>query len=190
MSESSAAQQQLEQTIRNCTSVLQAGEIELDALLDRADAWRQLGRYAEALSDYADAVREDKEEPAGYAGQAWIWATCPDPEFRDGQRAVKSALKAYRMGDIMALAIDRETGKIDSDSSIFATLAAAYAEVGKFDKARKVIADGLLWAREESAKQQLQSYDELYQKQQPYREPAVPPELATLGKELSEEFAW
>ena len=46
------------------------GKIDVSALLSRADAWRQLGRYGEALSDYADAVGEDKQEPAGYLGRA------------------------------------------------------------------------------------------------------------------------
>jgi hypothetical protein len=51
---------------------------------------------------------------------AWIFATCPESRFRDGAKALKLAQKA--------LAVESTPYRLD-------TLAAAYAESGRFTKA-------------------------------------------------------
>ena len=53
---------------------------------------------------------------------AWLWATCPDPKYRDGEKAVVSATKACEITQW-------------KQSHILDTLAAAYAETGDFDSA-------------------------------------------------------
>ncbi|MGH8023520.1 MAG: tetratricopeptide repeat protein, partial [Limisphaerales bacterium] len=53
---------------------------------------------------------------------AWVLATCPDESVRDGRRAVQYAERACRLTDF------KQSGTIN-------TLAAAYAEVGRFPDA-------------------------------------------------------
>ena len=50
---------------------------------------------------------------------AWLWATCPDGQLRDGRRAVEYAQRAVQNGG-------------DENAWILGTLAAAYAEAGDF----------------------------------------------------------
>ncbi len=57
-------------------------------------------------------------------GIAWLQATCPDAEFRDGTKAVQNATKAYE------LTKHRDHYNVD-------ILAAAYAETSGFDLAVK-----------------------------------------------------
>jgi len=95
-----------------------------DAFINRAVAYRRLGSYSEALSDYEKALEIDANLADALDGIAWISAICPDPEFRDGQRAVRSALRACELSDW------KEPGYV-------ATLAAAYAESGNFAEAER-----------------------------------------------------
>lgn len=56
---------------------------------------------------------------------AWVLATCPDPEHRDGRKALRLARQhVYELGDESASSLD--------------TLAAAYAEAGDFVTAVEV----------------------------------------------------
>jgi tetratricopeptide (TPR) repeat protein len=86
---------------------------------------KQLGRRcAKAIADYSDAVRIDPKDDSGYNDRAWTWATCPDDKFRDGAKAVESATKACELSEW-------------KNANDIGTLAAAYAEIGKFDDAIK-----------------------------------------------------
>jgi tetratricopeptide (TPR) repeat protein len=64
----------------------------------------------------------DAQSPSGYNGAAWILATHPAAELRNGARAVELATKACELTKW-------------KDASYLDTLAAAYAERGQFDKA-------------------------------------------------------
>ncbi len=74
--------------------------------------------YAEALKWYRKAA-ERGFAPAQRAA-AWILATAPDAQLRDGTEAIRLARQA--------VANSTDTKSLD-------TLAAAYAEAGQFDKA-------------------------------------------------------
>ncbi len=81
-----------------------------------------LERYAKALVDYDEAIRLDPPLALAHEGRAWLLATCPDGKIRNGKNAVASAIKACEL-----------TGW--QDSRPLATLAAAYAEAGDFERA-------------------------------------------------------
>jgi tetratricopeptide (TPR) repeat protein len=55
---------------------------------------------------------------------AWIWATCPDARYRDGQRAVEASSRACALTDC-------------KQPKYLAALAASYAEQGDFESAIK-----------------------------------------------------
>ncbi len=94
----------------------------------RGRAWTWLGKkaYEQARADYAEAIKRDSKNRSAYDNQAWLWATCPDAKFRNGKKAVESALHACALGDW-------------KESSNISTLAAAYAEVGDFAQAVKLL---------------------------------------------------
>jgi hypothetical protein len=93
---------------------------------------------------------------------AWLLATYPETSVRNGARAVEMAQRAVRLSG----------GK---DPMFIGTLAAAYAEAGRFDeaiatgeKARALaLADGKVELAERNA-----GLLELYRNQRPYRETA------------------
>jgi tetratricopeptide (TPR) repeat protein len=90
----------------------------------RAMCWQFKHDYARAIADFQRVLEINPRLPEAYQRSAWIRATCPDPKFRDGERAVTNARKACDL---------KPNGWQDADS--LATLAAAYAEKGEFDSA-------------------------------------------------------
>lgn len=80
-----------------------------------------MGEYPEALQDYEAAARRSLLAANNIA---WLRATCPVEKFRDGKAAVELALK------VCELTKNREGAYLD-------TLAAAYAEAGKFAESAK-----------------------------------------------------
>jgi tetratricopeptide (TPR) repeat protein len=87
-----------------------------------ANALMQLGRYAEAIAEYAQTlkIRPNMDEAAN--NLAWLLATCSDRSLRNGAQAVTLARQASEHSH-------------HQNPIILGTLAAAYAEVGKLSEA-------------------------------------------------------
>ncbi len=105
------------------------------------------------------AVEQFKDDTESANDLAWLLATSSDSRLRDGKRAVLlvepfSALKEHE------------------DPNLLDTLAAAYAEVGQFEKAVSTL-DHAIDLAESGADQQLigdlKSHRELYKREQPFR---------------------
>jgi Tfp pilus assembly protein PilF len=108
---------------------------------DSADAHANLatllsadGDVREAADEFARALKIDADAPVALAGLAWIRATASDPALRRGDEAVTFAERAT----------DRTGGR---DLSSLDALAAAYAEVGRFDEAVSVAMRASVQAR-------------------------------------------
>jgi curved DNA-binding protein CbpA len=100
-----------------------------EALPERASAslasgqdWLRKKDYTRALRDYEEAIRLDPNSNLACYRCAWLLATCPDSEIRDGKRAIQLATRACNLSGWK--------DGIDLD-----VLAAAYAEAGDFDNA-------------------------------------------------------
>jgi tetratricopeptide (TPR) repeat protein len=93
---------------------------------------------------------------------AWLLATSPNAHIRDGVQAIKYAERACELTHYHV-------------TILVSTLAAAYAEAGRFDDAMATAQKACALA-EESGKQDLleknQKLLELYRAHQPYREAA------------------
>ncbi|MDQ2920246.1 MAG: tetratricopeptide repeat protein, partial [Acidobacteriota bacterium] len=90
---------------------------------------RGVARYSKgdpegAISDYTKAIELDPRDVQPYNNLAWLWATSPKEAVRDGKKAVEYALKAAELTNWQ-------------EPNVLDTLAAAYAEAGKFDEAVK-----------------------------------------------------
>jgi serine/threonine-protein kinase len=83
---------------------------------------QQRGRYAEAEQAYLGAIKAQPACVLARDSLARLLATCPDDKVRDGKRAVEYATTACE-----------QTGL--KDPVCLDTLAAAYAEAGKFEEA-------------------------------------------------------
>ena len=133
-----------------------------DAHNNLANALRQKGDLAEAATHYDEALRDEPRSVLIANNLAWLLATAPDASVRNGARAVEIAEKASRL-----------TG--GDDPVILHTLAAAYAENGRFADAVSVAQRALAVAEARGPaglSDSLRSKIELYQARTPYHESA------------------
>jgi tetratricopeptide (TPR) repeat protein len=98
----------------------------------RGFAYGALGNYAQARADFDQAIRLDGQNPVGYGALAWLLATAPEPQYRDGKQAVAYASHAMTLPG-------------GASSWVVAALAAGQAETGDFKDAietqQRAIAD-------------------------------------------------
>ncbi len=90
------------------------------AFNNRGYAYTKSGQYDQAISDYNKAIATDQASASPYASLAWLLATCPNEKYRNGGKAIELAQKAIR---------------ISLHPNNLASLAAGYAEIGKFNEA-------------------------------------------------------
>jgi len=119
---------------------------------------REEGRdYAGALADYREATRLDPVDSWSLNNLAWLLATTPDANARDGQQALKTAKQAVKLDG------GKQWNTLD-------TLAAACAEMGMFTEAERHQTDAIKLAPDKE-RSDLQSRLELYRAKRPYRLP-------------------
>lgn len=94
------------------------------AYAERASAYLNLGKHAEAIRDYDQALKLKPDDEQVQNNLAWVLCTSPDAKLRDGKRALELAKQAC------------EATEYKKDF-ILSTLAAAYAETGDFENAVK-----------------------------------------------------
>lgn len=129
----------------------------LEYLANRGDALRSLGQWSRAANDFRRAIRLDKSYGRAYQAAAWLMATCPDPQFRNVDLAMRAAKKAIEL--------DGNTDYIYLD-----TLAAALANSGQFEHAEKVLRRAIESAPKENL-DPLRDRLNLYRARKPYRQP-------------------
>jgi serine/threonine-protein kinase len=129
-----------------------------DAYVGRGRALRDRKDYDEAMADFRKATRLEPDSPEGYNELAWVWATCPRADLRNGSVALEYATTACRLSDW-------------ADPLCLDSFAAAYATLGDFDQAvrwqRKALeaSDDLT----EAVREELRARLKLYENHQPYR---------------------
>jgi tetratricopeptide (TPR) repeat protein len=128
----------------------------LNALRGRADALLSVGKQAEAVADYEKVLALDAKDTEVLNNFAWLLATSPDAKLRNGKRALDLATRAAELTSY-------------KQAHILSTLAAAYAELGDFDSARK-------WSQKsvdvgkDDLKDELRKELKSYQENKPWRE--------------------
>jgi len=132
----------------------------LKAHLNLAMALGKQGKTAESIARYRVALRVDPQSPEPLDKLAWIMATSGDARFRDGTGAVQLAERATELSRYSA------PGYLD-------TLAAAYAEAGRFKEAVAAGEKALKLASAaggEDQKTQIENRLQFYLAEKPYHE--------------------
>ena len=145
------------QAVDRFTLLLQRDPDNLDLLRSRGDAYLNIGKHREAIADFELALGENEEDQRLLNNLAWVLATSPDDEFRDGERAIELAKKACELTAY-------ET------PHILSTLAAAFAETGDFDEAVKWSAKAVELGADDPNHDQLASELASYEQKKPWRE--------------------
>jgi tetratricopeptide (TPR) repeat protein len=126
------------------------------ALRSRGDAYLNIGKHKEAIDDFEAALKLEPEDTTILNNLAWVLATSPEAEVRNGKRAVELATKACELTEYKL-------------PHILSTLAAAFAESGNFDTA-------IEWSQkavdmdDPENDEQLEKELASYQKKEPWRE--------------------
>jgi tetratricopeptide (TPR) repeat protein len=150
----------IDEAIRDCDKAAAINPESVDAYRARATAHIYKKEYKDALRDMENATQLKTEHPEYPLNSlAWFRATCPEPGVRDGHKAVEAATKACELTNWS------RWEEID-------TLAAAYAEAGRFDDAIKYQTQALDMAQDNrtGAVTRMRERLALYHQQQPYRE--------------------
>jgi len=159
-----------EDAIPHLQKALQINPNAPDCACALGSAFLQMGRAREAIGQYQKALQLRPDSMSAGANLAWILASNPDPSLRDGARAVALALRADQLAG-------------GQNPIILGTLAAAYAEVGKFSQAAATAQRALQLAGPRTnspAAAALRAQIALYQSGSPFRDtnaapPASPP---------------
>ena len=136
-----------------------------EVILQFAVAQTVLGNYSEAVASYQKSLAQVPDSPAALNNLAWLLATCPDPTVRNGLQAVPLAEHACELTHF-------------KNTFFIGTLAAAYAEAGRFNEAvataQKACANATAQG-EIDLFQRNQTLLESYQNHQPYHDSPIPP---------------
>jgi tetratricopeptide (TPR) repeat protein len=137
----------------------------------RGYVWSKRGHYAQALRDWNESTRIAPDEPGGYHNKARLYASCMSLGHRDGKMALANAKKACELDHY-------------EEWRYVATLAAAYAELGQFDKAvewqKKAIA--MNKQPEEIDLAEHAARLKLYEAGMPFRDPEIPEQAEEAGQ--------
>ena len=112
----------MDEAIVHYQKALQINPDYAEAHNNLGNALRQMGRMDEAIAHYQRALQIKPDNAEVQNNLAWVLATCPQASLRNGNKAVELAQRANQL-----------TG--DGNPVVLGTLAAAYAEAGRFPEA-------------------------------------------------------
>jgi tetratricopeptide (TPR) repeat protein len=123
----------------------------------------QQGEIKEGVEEWQKVLAIQPDNGNAKSNLAWVFATSPDQSLRDGPKAVELAEQALRLSG----------GRIPI---LFRTLAAAYAESGRFSEAIQTAQQGIELANSQGnpgLATELEGNVALYQERQPLRDASL-----------------
>jgi len=151
-----------EESIRQWQRAVAISPEYAEAHLSLGDAYYAQGKTADALAHWREGIRLKPNDLPALQRAAWVLATCPDASVRNGGEAVALAVRALQLSG----------GK---DAAGLDTLAAAYAEAGRFIDAALTARRALALATKNGRPAEaLKSRLALYEARKPFRSPAGP----------------
>jgi tetratricopeptide (TPR) repeat protein len=151
----------VDEAITHFQKALQINPDHAEAHDNLGIALLQNGKVDEAITHLQKALRLKPADPGVQNNLAWLLATCPEASLRDGNKAVELAQQANAL-----------TG--GKNPVTLHTLAAAYAEAGRFSEAMETAQRALPLAGAQSntrLARQLQYEMKLYQAGSPFHIP-------------------
>ncbi len=115
---------QYDQAISDFTKALEINPRHALAYGNRGNAYRNKGQLDDAISDYNKVLEINPRDADALNALAWLLATADQTSFRNGEKAVESALKACELSNW-------------KNPNHLGTLGAAYARTGDFANAIK-----------------------------------------------------
>jgi tetratricopeptide (TPR) repeat protein len=116
------AEGRIDEAMADWEKTLQIRPNDADAHTCLGNALLRRGSVKEAVAQYENAIALAPEDPHSRINMAWVLATAPDASIRDGIKAVEFAQQAMELSG-------------GNDPKFLRTLAAAYAESGRFSEA-------------------------------------------------------
>jgi protein O-mannosyl-transferase len=123
----------------------------------------QQGEIKDGVEEWQKVLAIQPDNGNAMSNLAWVFAASPDQSLRDGPKAVELAEQALRLSG----------GRIPI---LFRTLAAAYAESGRFPEAIQTAQQGIELANSQGnpgLATELKGNIALYQERQPLRDPSL-----------------
>jgi Tfp pilus assembly protein PilF len=123
----------------------------------------QQGRIREAIEQWQETLRRDANNGNAKSNLAWVFATCPENSLRDGNRAVQLAEQALQLSG-------------GQNALVLRTLAAAYAESGRFTDAGETARRGAELANQQGNSglaRELEASIALYESGRALRDPSL-----------------
>jgi tetratricopeptide (TPR) repeat protein len=121
-----------DEAIAHFKKVLELRPDSADAHANLGSAFLAKGRVRDAIAAYRSALRVSPQNVPAQSNLAWLLATSSDPSLRNGSEAVLLAERA-----------NSETSRSENHPIVLRTLAAAYAESGRFAEAKETAQQAL-----------------------------------------------
>ena len=150
------AMKEEDKAIADCNEAIRLDPKLTNAYITRGRAFKEKQEYDAAIADYSEAIRLDSKFVLAHNNLAWLLATCPDAQYRDGKRAIEEATRACELSGW------RVPNNLD-------TLAAAHAEAGDFESAARWQARAIELLDDEKSRDDYRTRLELYREKKPYR---------------------
>jgi tetratricopeptide (TPR) repeat protein len=145
-----------DEALADLNEALRLDPANADAYLDRGRVHQKKDCFPAALADYQKALDLRPMEARFYNQYAWMLATCPQSEYRDGARAVELAHHGCELTSWQ-------------DANILDTLASAYAECGRFNEATRWATKSLELADAAELKEAVREHIQLFRNGRPAR---------------------
>jgi tetratricopeptide (TPR) repeat protein len=138
--------------------VLKDNQGNWSAHYGRADALLAIGKHVEAVADYEVALKEQPNNSGILNNLAWVLATSPMDNVRNGKRSIELGTKACEVTEYKR-------------PHILSTLAAGYAEAGDWENAVKWSNKALeICEDDDENKPQLEKELQSFKDKKPWRE--------------------
>jgi len=155
------------------TRALALKEESVIALIRRAYSLVQMGEFEKAGQDLKDVSFLTPVSMSDYTSLAWLKATCPFEIIRDGPLAVAYARKAMK-----------ESPSVET----YDILAAAYAEMNDFQRARNTVLEGIKRFPDSPRVPAMRERLALYNQKKAYRESWVAEEESEIDRTIRKAF--
>ena len=152
---------EVDEAIVHFQEALQIEPDNAKAHINLGNALLQKGEADEAITHYQKALQIKPDNAEAQNNLAWVLATCPQASLRNGDKAVELARRANQLVG-------------DGNPIILGTLAAAYAEAGRFPEAAETARRAVQVAEAQSntaLAEALRSQLKFYQAGLPFRLP-------------------